>query len=92
MESYRIMNDKWGHIQRQSDLALIPPTTENPDYVQFLKDKDAGAKVLLFDHVAEEARQAAAKIVSDTEKLIKEEEALILRQLAIDSLKTKGLL
>jgi len=55
MESYRTMND--GMIQRQSDLALIPPTTENPDYVQFLKDQETGAEVLPFDYEAEAKRQ-----------------------------------
>ncbi len=55
MESYRTMND--GMIQRQSDLALIPPTTENPDYVQFLEDQGNGAEVLPFDYEAEALRQ-----------------------------------
>lgn len=55
MESYRTMND--GVIQRQSDLALIPPTIENPDYVQYLKDKDSGAEILPFDYEAEKLRQ-----------------------------------
>jgi hypothetical protein len=49
------MND--GMIQRQSDLALIPLTVMNPDYVQYLKDKEAGAEVLPFDYEAEAKRQ-----------------------------------
>ena len=55
MESYRIMND--GRIQRQSDLALIPPNESNADYLQYLVDKNLGAEVLPFDYLAENQRQ-----------------------------------
>jgi len=49
-----------GYIKRQSDLALIPTTLENPDYVQYLSDVENGASVTNFDYEAEEQRQADA--------------------------------
>jgi hypothetical protein len=64
MESYRTMND--GYVQRVSDLALIPNTEENADFVQFLADVDAGAEVLPFDYEAEARRQESeAKRLKD---------------------------
>jgi len=56
MESYKLMTD--GYIQRQSDLALIPATLDNADYVQYLSDVENGAIVTNFDYEAEEQRQA----------------------------------
>jgi len=82
------MND--GYIQRQSDLALIPPTEKNPDYVQYLKDRDAGVEVLPFDYVAEERRQTEAK---EKDQAAKSKETLIqtkMRELAIEKLKQEG--
>jgi|GEM_PF-2025362 hypothetical protein len=58
MQSYRIMRD--GFIQRQSDLALIPATGANPDYLDFIENQKNGAEVLPFDYAAEEKRQEAA--------------------------------
>ena len=49
-----------GYIQRTSDLALIPMTEGNPDYLKYLEDVKAGAKVTDFDYEAEDARQVAA--------------------------------
>ena len=65
-----------GYIQRTSDLALIPMTEGNPDYLKYLEDVKGGAKVTDFDYEAEEARQVAADIVTkaatDREELIKQ--------------------
>jgi hypothetical protein len=88
MESYRLMNDSY--IQRQSDLALIPPTEANPDYVRYLADIDNGAEVLPFDYVAEEQRQEQAR-----QELIGNQEAeeLIqskIRELAVQALQSEG--
>jgi hypothetical protein len=87
-ESYNLMND--GYVQRESDLALIPPTTENLDYVKFLDDLANGAELGMFDYDAENARQLAAQ-----QKLEEEQQAETLiqekiRELAVASLKTEG--
>lgn len=87
-ESYRTLNN--GYIQRQSDLALIPPTLENKDYVQYLADKKAGAEVKLYDYEAENQRQiteqAKIKTELDKEKLIQDK----IREQAIIALKAEG--
>lgn len=77
MESYRTMSGAGteGYVQRQSDLALIPPTTENPDWVKYLDDVSKGAEVLPFDYAAEDARQKAAKDALDLEAATKAKEA-----------------
>lgn len=85
---YRIMND--GCIKRMSDLAIIPPTEENPDYVQFLKDKEAGATVKPYDYAAEDLRQRQAAMGSNTElavdNLIQEK----LKAIAVEALIKEG--
>lgn len=101
---YKRMNDKvietvvdgeiqtrtLGYIQRTSDLALIPMTEENPDYIQYLKDVEAGASVTDFDYEAEDARQVladiATKAVKDREELIQEK----IREIAIRELVIEG--
>ena len=73
-ESYKIMhkgimrddednyiNDNIRYIQRQSDLALIPMTKENPDYLKYLDDVRNEAEISDFDYEAEDLRQAQAK-------------------------------
>lgn len=90
MEKYKILKD--GYIQRQSDLALIPPTEKNKDYLNYLEDVKNGSEVENFDYKAEEERQKVAK-----EKIDKEhkKENLIqkkIRELAIESLKEDGVL
>jgi len=57
MDSYRLMNDTWKHIQRVSDGALFEPNPDNPDYLQYVEDVINGAEVLPFDYDAEELRQ-----------------------------------
>jgi len=47
-----------GYIQRQSDLALIPMTEANPDYLKYLEDVKNGAKVTDFDYEAEAIKVA----------------------------------
>ena len=88
MESYKIMND--GRIQRQSDLASIPPIEENRDYLKFLEDKKVGAEILPFDYAAEEVRQQREQTKINNEQ---EREALIqakIREQAIEALKAEG--
>lgn len=48
------------YVMRDSDLALIPCTAGNADYIQYLADVANGAVVTNFDYAAEEARQSAA--------------------------------
>lgn len=88
MESYKLCAD--GQIQRQSDLALIPPNESNADYVKYLKDVDSGAEVTQYDYQAEEARQIAeqAKLAKEkeTEDLIQAK----IREQAISALKVEG--
>ena len=79
-----------GYIQRTSDLALIPMTEGNPDYLKYLEDVKAGAKVTDFDYEAEDARQVAAGIVTkaatDREELIQAK----IREIAIKELVAEG--
>jgi len=87
MESYKIMND--GRVQRQSDLALIPPTKENPDYVKYLQDVKVGMEVGVFDYEAEAQRQADLEEKRLYEIAIKTKEAEILRRQAIAELEAE---
>ncbi len=87
-ESYRTMNN--GRIQRQSDLASIPQTTENEDYRIYLEDVKNSAEVLPFDYEAERIRQETEQAKLN---LKKQQEELIqakLREQAIISLKAEG--
>ena len=85
MERYRTMND--GYVQRQSDLALIPPTTANADWNAYLVDVSNGAEVLPFDYVAEAQRQADAKAVID-EAAVKKAKDDELREIDIRSIRS----
>ena len=79
-----------GYIKRDSDKALIPMTDGNADYLQYLKDVKAGAEITDYDYEAEDARQAAAEIVteaaSEREELIQER----IRDIAVNELVTEG--
>jgi len=79
-----------GYIKRDSDKAIIPMNEANADYLQYLKDVKAGAKVTDYDYAAEEARQVAAEIVteaaSEREELIQER----IRDIAVNELVTEG--
>jgi len=85
-ESYRTMNDNC--IKRVSDLAVIPPTKENSDYVKYLEDVKNGAEVKPYDYVVEEARQQTEKdknkekidIETMIQNKIKEQTIAILKQ------------
>ena len=88
VENYKQMGD--GYIKRDSDLALIPMTEANPDYIQYLEDVKSGAKVTDYDYEAEDARQVAAgietKAATDREELIQER----IRKIAVTELVTEG--
>ena len=78
-----------GYIKRDYDLALIPMTDENPDYIQYLKDVKDGANVTDYDYEAEDARQLAASQTTEEklyEEAIKKKEKEILRKQAIAEL------
>jgi len=79
-----------GYIKRDSDKAIIPMNEANADYLQYLKDVKAGAKVTDFDYEAEDARQTAAaiktKAESDREELIQER----IRKIAVTELVAEG--
>ena len=79
-----------GYIKRDSDKAVIPMNEANADYLQYLEDVKAGAKVTDYDYEAEEARQIAASIVAkvatDREELIQAK----IRDTAISTLVSEG--
>lgn len=54
---YLLMKD--GSVMREGDLALIPPSEENPDWLAYLADKSKTVEP--FDYATEEARQAVAE-------------------------------
>ena len=88
VENYKQMGD--GYIKRDSDLALIPMTEANPDYIQYLEDVKSGAKVTDYDYEAEDARQLVAIQVTEEantrEELIQEK----IREIAIKELVAEG--
>lgn len=53
---YLLMKD--GSVMREGDLALIPPSEENKDWLAYLADKSKTVEP--FDYAAEEARQLTA--------------------------------
>ena len=79
-----------GYIKRDSDKAIIPMNEANTDYLKYLEDVKAGAKVTDYDYEAEDARQLAAAITtkaeSDREELIQER----IRKIAVNELVSEG--
>ena len=86
MESYKLMKE--GYIQRQSDLILIPSVEENPDYVQFLNDKNEGAEIQPFDYATEEKRQ---KQWSDAQEIVEWNRPILAELDALDKKRVRPL-
>ena len=88
MERYRLLND--GTIKRLSDLAVIPPIADNPDYVKFLSDRDLGVEVLPYDYAAENLRQQEAQVLFAANKVKEDLIQEKIRAQAIEALKIEG--
>jgi hypothetical protein len=84
MESYKIMNDQWNHVMRESDGALIPQVRGNPDYDKFLTDIATGSEVTLFDWDTENER----RVKNEVDKKIQETELNIKKELFDNDIKS----